>query len=87
MCERPELCKTWSTNREVSQRENRNADDFYANKFNYATLKNLPFFKFPELWNNFDEDIKNIECPKLFKKKTKKFLIDSIQNPNQNQNQ
>ena len=36
---------------------------------------------------DFDEDIKNIECKNLFKKKTKKFLIDSIQNPNQNQNQ
>ena len=31
MCELKELCKTWSTNREVSQRENRNADDYYAN--------------------------------------------------------
>ena len=85
MCERPELCKTWSTNREVSQKENRKADDYYANQFKYTTLKNLPFFKFPELWNNFDEDIKNIECKILFKKKTKKFLLDSLTVQNQNQ--
>eukprot|EP00088_Acartia_fossae_P058057 TRINITY_DN6784_c0_g1_i3.p1 TRINITY_DN6784_c0_g1~~TRINITY_DN6784_c0_g1_i3.p1 ORF type:complete len:611 (-),score=-4.06 TRINITY_DN6784_c0_g1_i3:608-2272(-) len=85
MCE--PRCKTWSTNREISQRENRNADDYYANQFNYATLKNLPFFKFPELWNNFDEDIKNIECKILFKKKAKQFLLDSITNPNDNENQ
>ena len=61
------------------------SEDFYANQFNYATIKNLPFFKFPELWNNFDEDIKNIECKNLFKKKTKKFLLESLQNQNQNQ--
>ena len=80
-------CKTWSTNREISQRENRNADDYYANKFNYATLKNFPYFKFPEIWNNFDEDIKNIEDKVLFKKKAKQFLLDSLPLPNQNQNQ
>ena len=53
------------------------------NLYDVLELKNLPFFKFPELWNNFDEDIKNIECKNLFKKKRKKFLLESLQNPNQ----
>ena len=92
----PETFKlTWSTNIEVSNRENRNANDFYAEQFRLVSYKSHPYFSFPETWNSLPNFLKNTPEKSVFKLELKKYLLNNltvnqaqnqVQNPPQNQN-
>jgi hypothetical protein len=47
--------QTWMSNRERNpDRVLRNADQLYVPPHHFATLKSLPLFNFPALWNQED---------------------------------
>ncbi len=66
---------TWITNRErIPERELRNADQLYVPQHNYATLKRMPLFNFPTVWNNLADPDKFNPRQHIFIKKMKKAL-------------
>jgi hypothetical protein len=56
----------------------RNANDLRIPAHNYATLKRLPLFTFPRIWNEEDAARKTIPSLKLYKKETRIALLASI---------
>ena len=69
----------WSLNRiQNPARLLRNANDLRIPAHNYATLKRLPLFTFPRIWNEEDAARKTIPSLKLYKKETRIALLASI---------
>ena len=69
---------TWSTNIEVSNRENRNANDFYAEQFRLISYKSHPYFNFPEVWNELPNFLKLTPEKSKFKLELKKYLLSKL---------
>ncbi len=62
----------WQTNRNRHpERELRNADLLYIPPHKFATLKRLPLFNFPSVWN-LAGDEKNNPSQRLYLKRLKK---------------
>jgi len=55
----------------------RNANDLFVPAHHYATVKRLPFYTFPRLWND-EPDRKTIPNVNTYVKKLKKSLLDAI---------
>jgi hypothetical protein len=55
----------------------RNADDLYIYPHRYESIKRLPFFSFPTVWNQEDDSKLNPNA-KVFQKQLKKKLLNSI---------
>ena len=73
------FAETWVTNRMRNPERNlRNAEDFYIPSHNYATLKRLPLFTFPKVWNDLDNQNKLNPVPHLFLKHLKLALISTL---------
>jgi len=69
----------WSLNRNLNPaRLLRNANDLRIPPHNYATLKRLPLFTFPRIWNEEDVTRKSIQSFALYKKQLKLALLSSI---------
>jgi len=69
----------WSLNRNLNPaRLLRNANDLRIPPHNYATLKRLPLFTFPRIWNEEDVTRKSIQSFFLYKKQLKLALLSSI---------
>lgn len=72
------FAELWSTNRERNpKRALRNADDFYIPPHTLATIKRLPLFTFPRVWNE-EETAKNIPSQPRYLKIVKTALLSSI---------
>ncbi len=66
---------TWSTNRiRFPERELRNANNLFIPAHNFATLKRMPLFNFPAVWNSAGPDkfnpiqhryLKSLKCQLL----------------------
>ena len=69
---------TWQTKSEMRGRNLRNDDDFYIPFTNKTYLKNLPFFKFPYIWNSLPVNIKSIKDKNLFLETLTQHLLDQI---------
>ena len=69
---------TWSTNIEVSNRENRNANDFYAEQFRLISYKSHPYFNSPEVWNELPNFLKLTPEKSKFKLELKKYLLSKL---------
>jgi hypothetical protein len=70
--------ETWSTNR--ARNPNialRNADNLYVPAHNYATLKRMPLFSFPKVWNE-DTNPKLNPSPRSYLKSVKSALLNSV---------
>jgi hypothetical protein len=68
----------WTTNRERNPNiALRNADNLYVPAHNYATLKRLPLFAFPKVWNE-DTNLKENPSLRLYLKSVKSALLNSI---------
>jgi hypothetical protein len=59
-------------------RELRNADDLYIPAHNYATLKSMPLFNFPQVWNAVGIE-KNNSRQNLFIKHQRNALLLNLQ--------
>jgi hypothetical protein len=69
----------WSLNRiQNPARLLRNANDLRIPGHNFATLKRLPLFTFPRIWNDEDAARKTIPSLKLYKKQTRIALLASL---------
>ena len=72
------FAETWSTNRARNPARNlRNADDLYIPAHKMATLKRLPLFTFPRVWNEEHQN-KHNPIQHLYLKQLKSALILSI---------
>ncbi len=70
---------TWITNRErIPERELRNADQLYVPQHNYATLKRMPLFNFPSVWNNFGDPVKLNPRQYVFVRNVKNALRNDV---------
>ena len=68
----------WTTNRERNPNlVLRNADNLYVPAHNYATLKRLPLFAFPKVWNE-DTNLKENPSLRVYLKSVKSALLNSI---------
>jgi hypothetical protein len=68
----------WLTNRErLPARELRNADQLYIPAHNYATLKRMPLFNFPAIWNATGPE-KNDPRKHRFIKQMKMTLLSNL---------
>jgi hypothetical protein len=68
----------WITNRERNPNlALRNADNLYIPAHNYATLKRLPLFSFPKVWNE-DTNLKENPSLRVYLKSVKSALLNSI---------
>jgi hypothetical protein len=71
--------EVWTLNRNHNPaRLLRNANDLRIPPHNYATLKRLPLFTFPRIWNEEDVTRKSIQSFVLYKKQLKLALLSSI---------
>jgi hypothetical protein len=67
--------RMWIYNRErFPERELRNADQLYILPHNYATLKRMPLFNFPAVWNAEGPDKLN-PIQHRYLKNLKKMLL------------
>jgi hypothetical protein len=67
----------WITNRERNPNSDlRNADDFFIPSHKMASLKRLPLFSFPKVWNE-EPERKNIVNPRLYIKTVKGSLLSA----------
>ena len=65
----------WTSNRERQpERVLRNADQLFIPRHNFATLKRLPLFSFPAIWN-MASDEKNDPNPHRYVKYLKRTLL------------
>jgi hypothetical protein len=55
----------------------RNAENLYSQAHDYATLKRMPLFSFPKVWNE-DINPKLNPSPRLYLKSVKSALLNSI---------
>ena len=55
----------------------RQADDIRPGRFNLMYFKNHPFFSFPDIWNEFPENLKSIQNDDTFAIKAKKYILDN----------
>jgi hypothetical protein len=68
----------WISNRERNPNlVLRNADNLYVPAHNYATLKRLPLFTFPKVWND-DMNVKENPSLRVYMKSVKSALLNSI---------
>lgn len=68
----------WQTNRErLPNRELRNANELFIPHHNFATLKRLPIFSFPQAWNE-EPEIKRLPNQFVFLKKLKVALLFTL---------
>jgi exonuclease III len=68
----------WQTNRERNPNIRlRNVDDLYVPAHRYDSLKRLPFFNFPALWNN-EAQYKYTPSKFQFQKQLKSRLLNSL---------
>ena len=73
------FAETWILNRVRNPERNlRNADDLYIPAHKFATLKRLPLFHFPKIWNEYDNHNKFNPVPHLFVKHLKSALISTL---------
>jgi hypothetical protein len=71
--------ETWSLNRILNpDRPLRNANDLRIPHHNFASLKRLPMFAFPRVWNEEDAVRKSIPSINRYKKQLKCALLSSI---------
>ena len=71
--------ETWITKRARNpNRELRNASDLYIPSHNFATLKRLPLFNFPSIWNTIGME-KNNPRQHLFIKQQRNMLLLNLQ--------
>ena len=56
----------------------RNRENFYQETININYLENHPLFFFPKLYNELDQDLKELLDGKEFGKKVKSLLLDSL---------
>jgi hypothetical protein len=69
---------TWITNRvRFPERELRNAEQLFTPAHNYVTLKRLPLFKFPSIWNTAGPE-KNNPVQHRFMRTLKRQLLARI---------
>jgi hypothetical protein len=69
---------TWVTNRECfPERELRDAEQLFTPAHNYFTLKRLPLFKFPTIWNAAGPE-KNNPVQHRFMRILKRQLLSRI---------
>jgi hypothetical protein len=69
----------WTLNRiHNPARPLRNANDLRIPQHNFASLKRLPMFAFPRVWNEEDAVRKIIPSFNLYKKQLKCALLSSI---------
>ena len=67
----------WITNRiRLPDRELRNADQLYIPPHSFATLKRLPLFNFPSVWNQADISKKNPNQIAYIKDLKKSLLLN-----------
>jgi hypothetical protein len=69
---------TWKLNSEHHVRNLRNNNDFFIRTLPTEFLKNLPLYKFPDIWNKLPNQIKLIDNRKQFMKDYKQLLLNSI---------
>jgi hypothetical protein len=70
--------ETWTTNRACNPNiALRNVDNLYVPAHNYATLKRMPLFAFPKVWNE-DTNPKLNPSPRSYLKSVKSALLNSI---------
>ncbi len=70
--------ETWITNIERNPRLNlRNAQEFYIRPVNFISLKRLPLFNFPSVWNQ-EHHSKSLPDFKLYKRSVKSHLLGEI---------
>ena len=69
---------TWMKNSELRNRQLRNDEDFYIPFTNKNYLKNLPFFKFPAVWNDLPTFLKSENNEKIFLNKLQEFLLEQV---------
>jgi hypothetical protein len=70
--------QTWLSNRDHNQiRVLRNADNLRIPPHHFASLKRLPLFSFPQLWNA-ENDSKFIPSPNIYSKHLKTALLANI---------
>jgi ribonuclease I len=68
----------WPQNRDVNPaRILRNANDLRIPPHHFATIKRLPIFNFPQVWNE-EEERKSIPSLKLYCKTLKTALLNSL---------
>ena len=74
------FAEMWTTNRDRNPNmQLRNADDFVIPAHRFETLKRMPLFNFPRLWNT--EDACKFNQPKKqYQKGLKSRLIASLNN-------
>ncbi len=71
--------ETWTLNRiQNPDHPLRNANDLRIPHHNFASLKRLPMFAFPRVWNEEDEVRKSIPSLHRYKKQLKCALLSSI---------
>ena len=71
--------ETWTLNRILNpDRPLRNANDLRIPHHNFASLKRLPMFAFPRVWNEEDAVRKSIPSINRYKKQLKCALLSSI---------
>jgi len=71
--------ENWILNRLRNPERNlRNGNDYYIPGHNFATLKRLPLFNFPKVWNEYDNQNKFNPVPHLYLKHLKSALISSL---------
>ena len=58
----------------------RNSLEYYVPRVRNEYLKKFPFYAFPKIWNDYDEECKTLPTPSIFKSKSKKFFIDRLAN-------
>ena len=70
---------TWKLNKDQNNHNTRARDDFFMERTSLVYFDNHPLYKFPKLWNNMDNYLKQIPEKTEFLKALKTNLLNKIE--------
>ena len=71
---------SWVRTRDRNNRDLRNAQDFDFPRARLAMYENMPYLKFPKLWNELEQNIKDSTSISIFKRALREKLFNEIPN-------
>ena len=71
----------WKKNREREGYNLRDLDNIYLQDFRLHMFKMHPYFSFPRIWNNIDNELKNVQDHTEFCIELKQHLLDKLVMP------
>ena len=75
----PSFNNTWHRNNEMNERYIlRNGLDFNLPNLSYLHLDRHPLMRFPKLWNNISQELKDINVRSNFSKTLKKKYLENL---------